>query len=477
MSIATAHYNPVKSTALMMHTFSHCALMLMCPLLLYLVCTGNAFAYPAGSNNWHLNSPLQAGSNSDLVCKVSILSTHEAGKTMSPILGMGREVMCHVATAKVISIIKGSCDAVIQIQFHAPKDEMAKRELPGWRLLTELQSGEHCLVFLRNTDKGYFLNRIRSKARVAAKKVDYHQDNNILIRLLAEFQAGLDAEDEMVRLQAVEELGYVGDELLEKLRPFQAEDGENHRIAHRLKEARRAIRRACLDKDFVVRSVAVMSSFKLGDPPRIDQVKAILQADPNMMTPAESRSKYGIGDFCVTSLQRSLLSTMDETTRRRMKDLKDGSTMMRRPRGIFRGAPGFAYADFYRWALETDLVKSNKDLRRSIANVIWIRYEKDSVPQMIQMLDDPEQSIRHTAVSALKKCINGNFSNAWDRRSFYSSGFDSIRRMHEIKEKPLEERQKDYREHEHEYIQYWKKWWSENQEGFRLKEPIPASDM
>lgn len=476
MLLAAARYNPVKAIALMMHTFSsHCALMLMCPLLLYLVCTGDAFAYPAGSNNWHLNSPLQAIHNSDLVCKVSILSIHEAGKTMSS-FGMGREVIRYVATAKVISIIKGSCDAVIQIQFHGPNDKMVSMVLSNWPLFTELQSGEHCLVFLRHTDKGYYLNRICSKARVVAKKVDYHQDENILIRLLSEFQAGLDAKDEMVRLQAVEELGYVGDELLEKLRPFQGEDGENYRIAHSLKEARRAIRRACLDEDIVVRSVAVMSSFKLGDPPRIDQVKAILKADPNRITSAESRSKYGIDDFCVTGLQRSLLSIMDETTRRAMKDLDDGSTM-RRPLGIFRGVPGFAYADFYRWALETDLAKSNKDLRLSIANVIWIRYEKDSVPQMIQMLDDPEQSIRRTAASALKKCINGNFSNAWDRRSFYSSGFDSIKRMNEIKEKPWEQRLKDYQEHEHEYIQYWKKWWSENQERFRLKESVPVSDM
>lgn len=474
MSIATARYNPVKAMALMMHTVSsHCALMLMCPVLLYLVCMGNAFASPAGSNNWHLNSPLQAGSNSDLVCKVSILSTHNTEQIMDPRIDM----MPYVATAKVTSILKGSCDDVIQIHFYYQIDNVLRMAPPEVPLIKELQPGEDWLVFLQHTDKGYFLNRVRNKARVSAKKVNYHDSKDLLIRLLAEFQAGLDAEDGMVRLQAVEELGYIGAKLLKQLRPFEGEDGENYRIAQSLKEVRRAIRRACSDKDIVVRSVAVMSSFKLGEPPRIDQVKAILKTNPNMMTPAESRSKYGIDDFCVATLQRSLLSTMDETTRRRMKDLKDGSTMMRRPRGIFRGAPGFAYADFYRWALETDLVKSNKDLRRSIANVIWIRYDKESVPEMIQMLDDPEQSIRHTAVSALKKCINGNFSNAWDRRSFYSSGFESAKLMNEIKEKPLEERQKDYREHEREYIQYWKKWWSENQEGFHPKESMPVSDM
>jgi len=451
--------------------------MMLLYLVLFLMSSGSdAFASPIGSNNWHLNSPLQVIHNSDLVCKVNILSVREVGLSDSFIFEWGSQAICRVATAKVISIIKGSCEDTIQIWFYVPKDNGKHMGLQKGQLFTELQSGEHCLVFLRHADDGYCLNRIQSKARVVANPVDYNNQSDILIKLLSEFGAGLNAKDDLIRLQAAEELGAVGDELMEKLQPFQFKDDESNRaIAYSLKQIQPVIRKACLDQDFIVRSVAVMSSFKLGYAPTIEQAKTILLTDPNRMTSAESRSKYGIDDFSVKGLQRSLLATMDATTRRTIKDLDDGS-IIRPPGGIHRGVSGFPYANFYCWALETDVVKNNKDLRRSIANVIWIRYERDSVPQMIQLLEDPESDIRQTAVSALNKCIHNNFSNAWDRESFYSSGWESLQRMNKIKEKPLKQRQNDYLEHGQEYIQYWKKWWSENQGTFS-KESRPVSDM
>lgn len=456
--------------------FCQRTMMIWYLMLLLMFFGSNAYAYSVGSNSWHLDSPLQAIHNSDLVCKVNVLSVRELGLTDSFIFELGTQAICRVATAKVISSVKGSCEDTVQIRFCVPKDSGRDMGLLKGQLFTELHSGEHCLVFLRHTDEGYFLNRIQSKARVVANSVDYNNNKDILIRLLSEFGAGLNAKDDLIRLQAVEELGYVGAELMKKLQPFQFKDDESNRdIAFFLKQIQPVIRKACLDKDFVVRSVAVMSSFKLGYAPTIEQAKAILLADPNIMSSAESRSKYGIDDFSVKDLQRLLLAIMDDTTRRAIKDLNNGSRI-RQPRGIYRGVSGFPYADFYRWALETDIVKNNKDFRRSIANVIWIRYEKESVPQMIQLLDDSEQDIRQIAVSALMKCINGNLNTAWDSRSFYSSGWDSIQLMNQIKEMPLEQRQKDYQEHEHEYIHYWKTWWSENQEKF-LEKPRPVSDI
>lgn len=446
--------------------FHNFYLRVICLGAVLLMLCNAAMGYPAASNNWHLNSSLQAGHNAELVCKIRVVSVRDAEHLVAGASNVSRKI----ATAKVVSIVKGKCGDTIQIEASLHPLDMPQS--------TELHPGECCLVFLKRSDSGYLLNRVRSKARVVAKAVDYQQDDDVLLRLLTEFLAGLKAKDEMIRLQAVEELGYIGDELMEKLKPFQNGDEQSRRVAFYLKQARHAIRKARSDENFVIRNVAVMSSFKLGDPPSLDQTIAILRADPNDFNPADSKSKYGIHDFCISALQRSLLETMDQTTRRSVKDLGDGLTIRATPpqRGIFRGVPGFPYADLYRWALETDIVKNNKDLRRAIANVIWIRYEKESVPQMIQLLDDPERDIRHTAVSALMKCINDNLNTAWDSRSFYSSGWDSIQLMNQLKEMPLEQRQKEYQEHEQEYINYWKSWWSENQGRFS-KEPRPVSDM
>ncbi len=423
----------------------------------FMLCNA-AIGYPAASNNWHLNSSLQAVHNADLVCKIRVISVRDAEQLVAG----APNVFHKIATAKVVSIIKGKCGDTIQIE--------TSLQHPAMPQFTELHPGEYCLVFLKRSDNGYLLNRVRSKARVVAKAVDYRQDDDFLLRLLTEFLAGLKAEDAMIRLQAVEELGYIGDELIEKLKPFQNGNEQFPRIAFCLKQARHAIRRARSDENFVIRNVAVMSSFKLGDPPSLDQTLAILHADPNDFTPADSKSKYGIRDFCTSDLQRSLLETIDATTRRSIKYLDNGSTIraFHHQRGIYRGVPGFPYTRFFQQALKTEPVKNDSNMRKSIANVIWIRYEKASVPQMIHLLDDSERHIRGTAVSALKKCINGNFSNAWDRRSFYSSGRNSVKLM-QRQEKPLEQRLKEYEEHEQEYIQYWKKWWLQNRDQFGCK--------
>jgi hypothetical protein len=210
-----------------------------------------------------------------------------------------------------------------------------------------------------------------------------------------------------------------------------------------------------------------MASFQLADPPDLDQVAELLSCDPNRFGPLDSRAKYGIDDFCISSLQKRLLETMDATTRRSLKDLEDGSTI-RRPAGhdIYRGVLGFPYARFFRWALETEVVAGSAEMRGHIANVIWIRYERASVPEMVRLLDDPEIAIRRTAVSALNKCIRANFTNAWDRRSFSASRV--AEGSGQVPEKPLEERLKDYQQNEQEYLRYWKDWWQQNKTQFDI---------
>jgi HEAT repeat protein len=280
-----------------------------------------------------------------------------------------------------------------------------------------------------------------------------------LLKLLAEFRAGLKSNDEMVHLQAAEELGYIGDELMKQIRPFSGDNGRSQRLAEALKQARRAIPAACQSEDFVIRSAAIMSSFQLAEPPRLDGTLQILREDPNSFGPAASEGKYGIRDFCVLAVQKRLLQTMDATTRRFVKNLDDGSTI-RVPGGrpdVYRGVPGFPYAQFYGQALATGAVLRDTEMRTSIVNVIWSRYEKESVPQMIRLLDDADSHIRQVAVSALNRYINRNFSNGWDRDTFYRHNVLGV-----TDEKPLEQRQRDYELNEHEYIQYWRDWWREH---------------
>ncbi|MBN1360751.1 MAG: hypothetical protein JW993_09175 [Sedimentisphaerales bacterium] len=426
--------------------------------LLLGACCACVSGYSAGNNGWQLNAPFQMEANADLVCKVHIGRVRDVGAATSQLFPGAPEVRRRIAEAQVLAVIKGSCPASIAIEFQFPADDNAFWPDAICRLYTELRSGESCLVFLHGFDSPYRLGRIQSKARVVASRVPYDLGEEPLLRLLAEFRAGLTCADEMVRLQATEELGYLGDALMRRIHPFEIDGGRSRPPAEALKQARQAIQPVRSSPDPVIRAAAIISSFQLADPPTLDETLRIFRADPNSFGPAASEAKYGIRDFCVAEVQRRLIEMMDATTRRAIKDLNTGSTMAG-PGGrpLYRGVPGFPYARFFRAALAMDAVSRSEHMRRAIANVIWIRYEEASVPEMILLLDDLVQSIRRTAVSALNKCVNRNLSNEWDRRTFYQ--MDAVSGPSD--RKPPEQRLQDYETHEREYLQYWKSWWAE----------------
>jgi len=430
-----------------------------------------SFGYPGGSNGWHLNSPFQARHNADLVCKVRILSIRQEEVIKYGPSTLMPNVSRMIATSKVLSVIKGECPQVINIEFLYPKERNRNFGIPLCQLYTELSENEVCIVFLKQAKTYYKLNRITSKARVQPEIVDCNLGNTPNLRLLAEFLAGCNSGNEIVKLQAVEELGCLGEVMIRQLREFMGDKESFQRIAFGIGRAKDALRKTRSSENIVIRTASIISSFQVDDSPGIEWPLELLRMNPSYFTPNDSLKKYGIRDFCVSSLQLRLLETMDSTTRRAVVDLKDGSVIRRKEGSpyIFRGVRGFDYAEFFKQALDCESVKKDTQMRSHIANVIWIRYEKRSVPDMIRLLDDSNIHIRSTAVSALRKCINSDRSNSWERLHFYNprAAKEYLRRGIE---KPLEDRQKDYEDYEQEYIQYWKKWWQEHKSKFETLE-------
>jgi len=430
-----------------------------------------SFGYRVGSNGWHLNSPFQARHNADLVCKVRVLSIRQEEVIKYGPSTLMPNVSRMIATSKVLSVIKGECPQVIDIEFLYPTERNRNFGSPLCQIYTELSENEVCIAFLKQAKTYYKLNRIMSKARVQPEIVDYNLGDTPNLRLLAEFLAGCKSDNEMVKLQAVEELGCLGNVMIGQLRQFKDDKEMFQRIAYGLGRAKDALRKTRSSENLVIRTASVISSFQVDDSPGIEGPLELLRMNPSYFSPNDSLKKYGIRDFCVSSLQLRLLETMDSTTRRSVVDLKDGSKI-RREEGspyIFRGVRGFDYAEFFKQALDCESVKKNAQMRSAIANVIWIRYEKRSVPDMIRLLDDSNIHIRSTAVSALRKCINSDRSNSWERLHFYDprAAEEYLRRGIE---KPLEDRLKDYQDNEQEYIQYWKKWWQEHKSKFEILE-------
>lgn len=437
-----------------------------------------SFSFPIGSNGWHLNSPFQARANADLVCKVQIMSIRQERIVKGNLFPGEPDLLEMIATSKVLSVVKGECPGVIDIEFRRPKNRHPTLGLLPGELYTDLLENEVCLVFLKASGSLYKLNRIWSKARVRSEVVDYNLGQTPNLKLLVEFIAGCDSENDLVKLQAVEELGYLGDAMIHEIysSPYRDSNETLQRCLEMdsgLSRAREMIKKMHYFEDIVIKSMAIISSFQLDGSPGIEGPLELLRMDPSDFDTDDSLKKYGIRDFCVSSLQLRLLGTMDATTRRFVVDLKDGS-VIRREDGSpypFRGVRGFDYAAFYRQALDCETVKNSDQMRSAIANVIWIRYEKASVPEMIRLLDDSSIHIRSTAVSALRKCINSDFSNSWERLHFYDPDAAEEYMRRGI-EKPLEDRLKDYEDNEQEYIQYWKEWWQEHKNEFEIPEKI-----
>ncbi len=340
-----------------------------------------AFAFPVGSNGWHLNSPFQARSNADLVCKVQVLSVCRGGLFKGGLSNPAQDMARMIATSEVLSVAKGKCPEVINIEFHYPKDRDLKLGHPLWQLYTELSEGEVCIVFLKEAKPYYKLNRIRSKLRVQPKVVDYNLGNTPNLRLLAEFLAGCNSNNEMVKLQAVEELGYLGEAMIRDIgsSPYQDSNETLERclkIDSGLSKAREMIRKMRSSKDLVTKNMAIISSFQVGVSPGIEGPLELLRMNPSDFDPNDSMRKYGIRDFCISSLQVRLLQTMDHTTRRFLVNLNDRSIIKKASGSYLRGVQNFDYAEFCKQALEYKVVKNSKEMRGAIAHILWITDER-----------------------------------------------------------------------------------------------------
>lgn len=403
-----------------------------------------SLGHPAWTNGWHLDCPLQAGSNADLVCKIQVLSTRRAEIIKRYLPGGRTDPSRMLAKSKVLSVIKGECKQAIDIEFHDQK-----RGISGFGPLlgrgAELTEGEVCVVFLKRQEGRYVLNRIRSKLRVQPKVVDYNLGDTPNLRLLAEMLAGCDSKNEMAQLQAVEELGYLGKEMIDELRPFKGDKELFKKMAFGLILAKEALRKTRRSENQVIRNMSIISSFWVDDSPGIEGPLELLRMNPSDFDADDSQKKYGIRDFHISDLQLRLLETMDAATRRAVVDLKDGSVIRREDGnpGMYRGVRGFDYAEFYRQALDCEVVKKNEQMRGAIANVIWIRYEKRSVPLMIRLLDDSNLYVRFVAVGSLMKYTGeGPERSSWE----------------------------EFGERDREYVEYWKRWWRENKTRFETLE-------
>ncbi len=336
-----------------------------------------SYGFRAGSNSWHVNSPFQAKSNADVVCKIKVRSIRQEGIIKNNLFPGEPDVSRMIARSKVISVIKGKCPQNIDIEFHYPQDKNPIASPPNGHTYTGLSENEVCIVFLKQETAGYKLNRINSKLRVEPKVIDYNLGDTPNLKLLAEFLAGCNSDNEFIKLQAVEELGYMGNTMIHQI--YRSPYLDSKQVLQRcieidsaLAKARQTIKKMYSSRDVVIKSMAVIVSFQVGISPGLEKPLELLRMNPSDFDPNDSLKKYGIPDFCIASLQLRLLQTMDSTTRRFLVNLKDQSIIKKASGSYLRGVPDFDYAEFAKQAAQCRVVKNSKEMRSAIAHILWI---------------------------------------------------------------------------------------------------------
>jgi hypothetical protein len=336
-----------------------------------------SYGFRAGSNSWHVNSTFQAKNNADLVCKIKVRSIRQEGITSSNLFPGAPDVSRMIAGSDVISVIKGKCPQIIDIEFYFPKNRNRNAGFPITQAYTELSENEVCIVFLKHAGPFYKLNRINSKLRVQPKSIDYNLGDTPDLRLLAEFLAGCNSNNKLIKLQAVEEIGYLGNAMINQI--YRSPYLDNKLVFERcleidsaLVKARQIIKKMYSCDDVVIKSMSVIASFQVGISPGVEKPLAILRMNPSDFDPNDSLKKYGIPDFCISSLQLRLLQTMDSTTRRFLVNLKDRSVIKKASGSYLRGVPDFDYAEFAKQAMQCKVVKDSKEMRSAIAHILWI---------------------------------------------------------------------------------------------------------
>ena len=125
-------------------------------------------------------------------------------------------------------------------------------------------------------------------------------------------------------------------------------------------------------RDIVIKNLAVIASFQVGISPGIEKPLELLRMNPSDFDQDDAMEKYGISDFCISSLQLKLLQTMDSTTRRFLVNLKEQSVIKKPSGSYLRGVPDFDYAEFARQAMQYKVVKNSKEMQSAIAHILWI---------------------------------------------------------------------------------------------------------
>jgi hypothetical protein len=286
-----------------------------------------------------------------IVCKVQVLSVSRPWIRLSG----GQQT----AKVKCLSTIKGTSPEKFEISFPAPAQ---------MDFYTDLEKGEHCIVFLHGIARGMatFEDVDNGKMPCLGEVVPHNLGDSPQDRMLCELLAFCKASTGGAQLLAAEYLGQLGDLRAKTL------------LVELSKSA-----------DLLLRGVALAARIECGDAPTPEELITILNQDP-----AQFEHPASLPRFHVCPPTYHIMSALENSIK------QESNVQFARPTAVLTN---FDYVLFYTKAWDTRFVQSEPAARREMGSALRKIASPLTTPLLRKMLDDPQQEVRYFAVTALMR--------------------------------------------------------------------------
>ncbi|NQT40204.1 MAG: carboxypeptidase regulatory-like domain-containing protein, partial [Planctomycetes bacterium] len=133
----------------------------------------------------------------------------------------------------------------------------------------------------------------------------------------------------------------------------------------------------------------------------------------------------------------------------------NGNRILRRERGrdfierpfMVRGLPDFDYATYVREGIKKDWVRKDDHLLDAFFSVPWKVQRKACIPELVELLDDPNKRVRWGAVLCLTHTVDHADRPRWEQ----------------------------FERHESEELGAWRKWWKEEGDAYMARHATPPA--
>lgn len=356
--------------------------------------TSAAIAYPFTPLN--VRTALEKADAVYIVEITSIDADTSSAKTNQSSSLPDRDVYAHI-----LGTIKGATAENIHITVPQNTNLIESPSYVNYKI------GEVCLVFLKGNSSPYMLLDPDSSNLLDVAKPDtavFKYSTDIAYDRLAKcLMWTVNGSKGWIRLQAIRQLGYLGD----------------HRAASLLRQFAKS-------DDIALRSLSYEARIHIGDPPDVNDMITILDMTPESINENQSHNGNTGNRYGNEYLQNLLFDAVWQSI---IPEQKFGIKLP------VSKVEGFDYLAFFEKAMNTKSFRTIRDARSQLAGSLGELKDPKATPILMRLLDDEDAQVRYMATWALNE-IYGGLDSAGDANAFIKD---------EVK-----------------YQTYWKAFWKEH---------------